>query len=91
MSEKNVPEKRFNVTPVVSTIWKNEVIKNDETKYYYTVSLQRNYKDKDDNWKSTTTLRVGDLPKATLALQKAYEYLTLKEDSSYIDEEDIEL
>ena len=47
---------------------------------YRTVSFQRSYKDKkDDTWKTTSSLRLHDLPKATLVLQKAYEYLVMRE------------
>lgn len=89
--EKNTPEKRINASPVVATIWKNEVQKGKEKAYFYTISLQRNYKDKDGGWKQTGSFRVQDLPKASLALQKAYEYLAIRDESSYIDEEDVEL
>ena len=43
------------------------------------MNLQRRYADKDGVWKSTDSLRVNDLPKAVLVLQKAYEYLVLRE------------
>ena len=43
-----------------------------------TVQLQRVYKDKNDEWQNTGTLRVNDLPKAALVLQKSYEFLVLK-------------
>jgi hypothetical protein len=35
--------------------------------------------DKEGNWQTTSSLRVGDIPKATLVLNKAYEYLMLKD------------
>ncbi|PIN69748.1 hypothetical protein COY28_04775 [Candidatus Woesearchaeota archaeon CG_4_10_14_0_2_um_filter_57_5] len=63
-----------------ASIWRNEAVRKDgEPVAYYSVSLQRRYKDKEGNWKSGS-LRTADLPKAMLVLQKAYEYLVLKGD-----------
>ena len=45
------------------------------------------YKDKDGVWKSTNSLRVNDLPKAILVLNKAFEYISIKDDSNGILEE----
>ena len=39
------------------------------------VTLQKGYKDKEGVWKNTGKLRVNELPKAILALQKAYDTL----------------
>jgi len=36
------------------------------------------YKDKTGQWQGTNRLSLNDLPKAILALQKAFEYLTAK-------------
>ncbi len=78
--EGNQPEKKFRAGPVTATIWRNEVTKaNGEKAEYYTVTIERSYKDKEDKWQTTNSLRVNDLPKADLVLNKAYEYLTLKE------------
>ncbi len=40
-----------------------------------TVVLQRTYKDKDGSFKHTTSFAVNDIPKALLALEKAYDSL----------------
>ncbi len=77
-SEKNVPHKKFRSGPVVATIWNNESVNKDNEKVSFkTISFERTYKDKNDEWQSTNSLRVGDLPKATLVLNKAYEFLML--------------
>lgn len=86
--DKNSPEKKFRASPVTATVWANEVrTKEGETRMYRTISLERVYKDKDGSWKSTTSLRTNDLPKAVLVLNKAFEYISLKEDSTSITEE----
>ncbi len=70
-----IPIKRFGAGAIQVAIWENE---GKEGIKYNTVSLQKNYKDKNDEWKSSSSMKANDIPKAILALQKAYEYLTLK-------------
>jgi hypothetical protein len=78
--EGNLPEKKFRAGAISATVWQNKgQSKNGDEVEYKTISIERNYKDKDDNWQSTNSLRVNDLPKATVVLQKAYEYLVFKE------------
>lgn len=73
----NKPERKFRAGAVSATIWKNEM-QNSEKKFaFHTISLERGYKDKAGEWKSTSSLRTTDLPKAALVLGKAYEYLIL--------------
>ncbi len=70
------PIKKFSVGGVQVAVWENQ---SKEGNQFYTVSLDRRYKDKDDEWKSSNSFKKNDLPKAVLALQKAYEFLALKE------------
>ncbi|MFC1731652.1 hypothetical protein ACFL6I_15150 [candidate division KSB1 bacterium] len=81
-NEKNLPEAKFRAGGICATVWKNTG-KNKEGKEteYRTVSFERNYKDKNDEWKSTSSLRTGDIPRAEVVLRKAYEYLVLKNNS----------
>jgi hypothetical protein len=74
------PEKRFSAGAVVATVWQNQG-KNKEGQdvAYRTVSLQRRYKDKDGNWQNASSFRTGDLPRVSLVMHKAYEFLVLKE------------
>jgi len=76
----NIPEKKFSTGGLTATVWENQG-KNKEglDVCYRTVSFQRRYMDKNGDWQSTNTLRVNDLPKASLVLQKAFEYLVMKE------------
>lgn len=76
----NMPEKKFSAGAISAAIWKNKgKNKKGEAVEYKTVSIQRAYKNKNDEWQHTNSLRVGDLPRAVLVLNKAYEYLTLRE------------
>ena len=72
----SLPVKKFSVGGVQTAVWEND---GKEGRKFYSVSFDRRYKDKNDEWKSTTSLKANDLPKAILALQKAYEFVSLKE------------
>ncbi|MFP4567894.1 MAG: hypothetical protein ACLFN8_03035 [Candidatus Woesearchaeota archaeon] len=85
---KKLPEKKFRAGTISATIWLNHGKDSEgkETKYK-TVSFERSYMDKEGNWQTTNSLRIGDLPKATLVLNKAYEYLALQ-DGEHHDEDE---
>lgn len=72
------PLKSFRSGAIQVTIWENETLTHEgqliATK---SVSFERRYKDKNGEWKSTNSLKANDIPKATLLLSKAYEYLVL--------------
>ena len=77
--QKTQPEKKFRAGAVCATIWKNEAQgKDGEMVSYRTVTLQRGYKDKEDKWQNTGSLRLNDLPRLQLLLNKAYEYLVMQ-------------
>lgn len=76
---KNLPEKKFSTGAITATVWHNENQTKNGTIDFQTVSLQRSYQDKEGKWQTTSNLRINDLPRASLVLQKAYEYLVLKE------------
>ncbi len=84
---KKHPETKFKAGAIAATVWLNQGVDNEgKPSSYKTISFERSYLDKDGNWQQTSSLRVGDLPKAILVLSKAYEYLMLKDGS--IAEED---
>lgn len=70
------PIKKFHVGAVQAAVWENT---SKEGNAFSTVSLARSYKDAKGDWQHTNSLNANDLPKAILALQKAYEYIALKE------------
>ncbi len=76
--EGNKPEKKFSTGAISATIWKNTGVgKDGKTFESHSVSLQRRYKDKTGEWKSTDSLRVNDLPKVALVIEEAFRYLVL--------------
>lgn len=78
--ESNQPVKRFRAGGISATIWANEAVRDDGTTgTFYTVSVERSYKDKEGAWHNVGTFRTNDLPRATIVMQKAYEWIALAE------------
>ena len=78
MEEKMEPEKKFVAGGVVVSVWNNEVETEGGKRNFKSVSFARRYKDKEGTWKTASSLKLTDIPKAIMALGKAYEHLTLK-------------
>ena len=78
------PVKKFRVGAVSCAVWQND---GKDGSKFFTVTMERRYKDKEGNWKSTNNLGVNDLPKAVLVLQKAFEFALLKESQDVAVEE----
>ncbi len=72
----NLPEKKFRAGAISATVWLNQgTNKEGEATEYRTISIERNYTDKEGKWHTTNSMRIGDLPKLNVVTQKAYEYL----------------
>ena len=69
------PIKTFKLGAVRASIFENSINKNGKIIKLPKVLLEVRYKDPAGTWKSTNSLSLNELPKAILALQKAYEYL----------------
>jgi hypothetical protein len=70
------PEISFKVGAVRASVFRNIVANNGQMVPLFKVILEVRYKDKTGRWKGTNSLSLNDIPKAILALQKAFEYLT---------------
>ncbi len=80
---KNLPEMKFRAGAITATIWKNVGHKSDgEETEFRTISIERGYQDKEGNWQKTNSMRVNDLPRLKVVINKAYESIVLaqKED-----------
>jgi hypothetical protein len=75
------PEKRFRCGGCEAAIFENEINKGGSTVKLKKVAFQKRYKTPDGDWRSTYSLDINDIPKAVLALSKAYEYLVLGDNS----------
>ncbi len=88
-SDAVLPEIKFSTGALQVTVWNNEGLsKTGEKTEFKTVSFGRRYKDKNGEWKSTNSLRINDLPKAVMLLNKAFEHLVLKNQDA-IEEESV--
>lgn len=76
----NKPDKVFQHGAVKAAIFANEREKDGRFFTVKSVSFQKLYRDKDGVLKTTTSLDVDDLPKAVVVLQKAYDYLTVRQE-----------
>ena len=75
----NKPIKSFKAGAVKASIFENESQYNGKQSTIHRVVIDKTYKDANGQWKSTNSFSgYSDLPKAILVLQKAYEFLALK-------------
>ncbi len=70
------PEVTFKVGAVRASVFRNMIVNNGRQVLLPKVVIEVRYKDKAGQWKGTNSLSLNDIPKAILALQKAFEYLT---------------
>ena len=61
------PEKTFRQGCVSASVFANSISKNGRSIEIRNVVLQRNYRDKDGNWKGTKSFGINDLPKILVA------------------------
>ncbi len=73
------PERRFKVGACTASVFVNEVSTGNGKAAIRNVSLQKTYKDKEGRFQHTTSFGANEIPKAMLALSKAYEYLVLED------------
>ena len=80
--ENNKPEMKIRVGAVGASVWKRTHTTKDGRKFETRqVSLDRTYKDASGDWKTTNNYDVNDVPKAILALTRAYEHMATKSDA----------
>ena len=70
------PERDFRAGAVRVAVWTNSRLSSEGIPFNsHKVVLERTYKDSDGGFKTTGSLGLNDIPKAILALQKAYDFL----------------
>ena len=75
---KNMPVKKFRAGAISATVWENQAQnQKGEIISFKSVSFDRSYKDANGEWQKTNSLRMSDLPRAALVINKAYEFLAL--------------
>lgn len=76
------PVKQFKSGSIQVSIWENMSKAGHE---FESISLDKRYKDSNGEWKSSHSFKVSDLPKAIICLQKAFEFLSLREDEMVLE------
>jgi hypothetical protein len=75
------PEKIIMVGPCRASVFRNTFVKDGKQIEMPKVVFELRFKDKKSGqWKGTSTLNINEIPKAVLALQKAYDYLLSKKE-----------
>ena len=69
------PEIVFKAGAVRASLFRNVIEKAGKQIPLPKVILEVRYRDKTGEWKGTNSLSLNEIPKAILALQKAYDYL----------------
>ena len=77
--KKLQPVKEFKSGGVSATIWENEGERNGENVVRHSVQVQKRYRDRDGEWKNSSSFFESDLPRVLLVVQKAYEHIALSE------------
>ncbi len=70
------PEIVFRHGSCSASIFENEYQRGDDSFAVKSVNFQRAYLDRHGKWQHSSSLKLNDIPKAVLVLNKAYEYLT---------------
>ena len=79
------PEIVFKVGAVRASVFQNVGVQKGKEVLFPKVVLEVRYKDKAGQWQGTNSMSINDLPKAILALQKAYDYLMTKKSDEASD------
>lgn len=82
------PVAKFRAGQVSAAIWENEVSVNGRKVTMLKATVERRYKDKDGEWKSSNSFSRNEIPLAVYCLQKSLEKIigTQQEDDSVEEE-----
>ena len=75
-SHMATPEITFRHGLCSASIFEQDFEKDGAKLTVRTVTFQRSYLDKEGNWQQTNSLKVNDIPKAVICLNKCFEFLT---------------
>ena len=78
-SNSNKPEKVFRMGAVSASVFANETGEGDSARTIRSVKLQRRYRDGDDEWKSSSSFGLAELPTAIEVLRLAMNYVSQEE------------
>lgn len=79
VEDRSHPVHKAKLGALQLAVWANEFESEGMTRTFHTVTLERNYKDKRDEWQKTSQLRESDLGDAISLLQNAQQFLIKKD------------
>ena len=74
------PLKKFRAGSVSRALWENEATVSGKTVTMLKASVERRYRDKDGNWKSSSSFGRNEIPLAVYCLGKAFEAIVEEQD-----------
>ncbi|MBW2982343.1 hypothetical protein KY343_05670 [Candidatus Woesearchaeota archaeon] len=88
MPENNKPVKKFRAGAISAAVFKNETVRDGRVSVFYTIVIDRTYKDKNDQWQRTNSFRFMDLPNIRYVSDKAFEFLVeMRNESKGVDQQ----
>lgn len=82
----NAPVSKVNVGSVTLSVWENQVGKGKDAFTSYSISIQKNYKGKDDKWQSSGSFKYSELPMVIMACQKALNDKYVREEPDFLED-----
>lgn len=76
MEQTNKPIRVYKAKAITLSVWENE---GENDKKFNSITFQRSYLDKDEQWQHTQSLHVSDLPILKVLLDEAYKDSIVKE------------
>jgi hypothetical protein len=73
MTGQQLPTAKYKAGQVSSAIWKDEIQTPRGAVTIYRVTIQRRYKDKNGEWRSSGSFNRNEIPLAIHCLRKAFE------------------
>lgn len=79
---ENKPVRRFQSGRITASVWRNvRKLDTGEDATMFSVSLDKRYRDNEGNWQGSSSLCMNEIPRAVIVLNKAYEFLAMKDSS----------
>ncbi len=83
------PVKKFRAGQVACALWENEANVNGRIVTMLKATVERRYKDKDGNWKSSGSFARNEIPLAVYCLEKAFEAIVEEQHAGSVEEEEV--
>jgi len=85
------PVAKFRAGQVSAAIWENEITVNGKKMVMLKATVERRFKDKDGQWKSSNSFARNEIPLAIYCLQKSFEHIIegQKDEDGSVEEETV--